>query len=215
MNLLVSYPRSGSTWVRYIVECGSKRPTKGLSEDDPAIGELYPLGIDLSKEPILKKRNSLLLRDITEDNKVVLIVRNYRDVFVRKAIKQKQNNEFFVKNFFDEGYISYMANLKDYHEFPGKKLLVYYEDLIKSPDVEIFRIYDFLEIEEDNFYKFMDSYEQHFRCSLGIYRRECQSSDINIHHDSIPTALKKYMDDMMVYHAPIMYADYLSRYISS
>ena len=37
MNYLLSYPRSGNTWLRLIIEWFSGRPSRGLSKSDTPI----------------------------------------------------------------------------------------------------------------------------------------------------------------------------------
>src|SRR5690606_19640465 len=105
--------------------------------------------------------------------------RNYRDIFIRRTYEKETDEHFLQKTYYEEGYDKYMSVLKAYDNWDhDKRLLVYFEDLMEDPEMEIERIFKFLEIDTKEADEFWDNYEQHFRCMLGIYRRAFPGGDL-------------------------------------
>lgn len=214
MNLIVSYNHSGDFWVRYMVEYSTKLPTTGPGIEDKPIGEVYPIGVDLRKEPILHSKREIEASDIGIGNKAIFLVRNYRDVFVRKSFsKDEIDNSFYQRTYLDEGYDKYMSVLRAYEDWDGEKMLVYYEDLVGEPDDSIIEIFKFLDFSDDLAKSIIDNYEQNYRCCMGIFRRTYPGSDLTAFPESISSDAKLHMNDIMMYNSPFLFGKYLSRYI--
>ncbi len=213
MNLIVSYAHSADFWVRYMVEYTTKKPTTGPEPEDRPIGELYALNVDVSAEPILESKRSVELFDTS--SKAIFLVRNYRDIFVRRTYEKVGDKDFLEKTYFEEGYDQYMSIIRAYDDWDhDKRHLVYFEDLMDNPEIEIPKIFKFLDIDNKDSNEFMSNYERHFRCCLGIFRRGFPGGDLTIYPGSVAKSIKVYMDEIMMYNSPILFGKYLSRYIS-
>ena len=85
MTTLLSYPRSGNTWLRYCIEFLSKKPTaipgsKNLGGN--SICEVIPnMGVDIKAHPICGKSHNTL--DLNKKHKVIVLVRDYKEAIVR------------------------------------------------------------------------------------------------------------------------------------
>jgi len=193
------------------VEYTTKEPTIGPEPEDGPIGNLCPLGVDLSKDIYLESKRDG--KNLDKDSKAIFLIRNYRDIFIRRTFEKVGEEDFLQKTYFEDGFDKYMSIVQAYDEFQGEKLLIYFEDLIKEPNEEINKILKFLNIENEYSNDFIDNYERHFRCCLGIYRRAFPGGDLTVYPGLVPVAIKSYMDDVMLYNSPILFGKYLTRYI--
>lgn len=159
-NVLLSYPRSGNHWVRFIIEWFSGRPTKGLTPADPPIHKNLPnkdiLAHVNGNNFIIYKEHGIPKGNL---NKLILILRNPKECIYRhtKDLKVGQID-------------SYMKLINFYNNYGGKKLLIHYEDLILEPKNIITTITKFLEIyKEEKINNFMENYDLFFKESVNIY----------------------------------------------
>ena len=114
--VIMGYPRSGTTWLNKVVKL---------------------LGVEHT--------GVHYLTDQTEP--LVFILRNYKECIIRAnmttykgLIKGNDNAQYMgsIENYID--------NIKAYHSYPGKKIILYYEDFITDPK-EIDRLAEFLGVE--------------------------------------------------------------------
>jgi len=211
MNLIISYPHSGDFWVRYMVEYTTKQPTTGPNPEDKPIGELSPINVDLSRDVILESTRSTA----KEQLKTIFLVRNYRDIFVRRTFEKVGDEDFLEKTYFEEEYDKYISIIQYYEKWDtDKRLLVYYEDLLNNSYEEIGRIFEFLDIDTKDSNEFMYNYERHFRCMLDIYSRTFPGGELTVFPGAVSKVIQSYMDDIMIYNSPILFGKYLSRYIA-
>lgn len=169
-NVLLSYPRSGNHWVRFIIEWFSGRPTKGLTPNDPPIHKNLPnkdiLAHVKGNDFIVYKEHGAPKGNL---NKLILILRNPKECIYRhtKDLKPGQID-------------SYMKLINFYNNYVGEKLLIHYEDLILEPKNIITNITKFLEIhEEDKLNYFMENYDLYFKESVNIYDNTSKISIIS------------------------------------
>lgn len=129
--ILLSYPRSGNHWVRFVLEWFSGRPSLGCRtnpRDRPIAtnrftSELNPLEhVDLSAEPVCRKSHGTRGEYALDgEEPLLLLVRDWRECLTRE-------------NALNTAGYSYWNALNDmYINYAGRKLLVHYEDLILSP----------------------------------------------------------------------------------
>ena len=69
-----------------MLEYVTKLPTAG--EIHPPVGSMHPMGVSLESEPYLIKREKLQDMDMEDNNKLILLLRNYKDVFTAHKIGQ-------------------------------------------------------------------------------------------------------------------------------
>jgi len=167
-NFLISYPRSGNHWVRFIIEWFSGKPTNGLSLNDPPIYKSIPNKNILSHV----KTNDFIIHKShgtpNQANKLILILRNPKECIYRHKKKIDKKN-------IDD----YMSLIKFYDNHKKMKLLVYYEDLILSPKDVITDITKFLEIyNEKKMNNFMENYDFLFKESIKVYDNSWKTKNI-------------------------------------
>ncbi len=178
-NILLSFPRSGNTWVRYIAEFISKRPTchspirfcvEGALNKKEVIGDKLDLGVDIKKRAILVKRHRFDYRwdDWSKHNcRLVLLIRDYREAILRHAFASRKDNNIKEINKCIEGYIHCLSS---YDSFDGDKMLLYYENIILNPRKEIERLAKFIGFNKSkNVDVLFSNFKHHKRASLNYY----------------------------------------------
>lgn len=165
MNYLISYPRSGNTWVRFILEKISGLPTAGIQGPES-------LSIDqpIHKRPHFKKHLENVNGDpiiykahyprhiYSFDGKLILIARDPKECIVRhtSALNTRDLDE-------------YMELIKLYDQWSGNKLLIYYEDLLQNPSETILSIVSFMDLNQESYRNFMSKYDYFFDLSVKGY----------------------------------------------
>lgn len=137
---MLSYPRTASSFIRYAIEKIVKRPTQDCGG---RLDKVY--GDDMNyrdKTPLLRKEhfiNSVRKNDV---DKLILLLRNYKDVFISHDLRNvflSEQNEIYNKLYgCDKFFLEYYKLINFYEEFKGPKMLIYYED-IKDNKVNIIK----------------------------------------------------------------------------
>lgn len=166
VNILSSYPRSGNTWIRYCIEFLSERPTLGcgrINLRECPLGETFNLGVDLKKEPILKKVH-LLANKYKEDttNVVIQLIRNPLYSIPRHTGK----NEFWFT-----GAYKFIKLLEAYHNYEGKKQVFYYEDFMVEENLysSLKEMCELLEVNLNKMDELRENYNAHVNRSRMLY----------------------------------------------
>jgi len=166
-NLLLSYPRSGNTWCRYFIEYVSEMPTRGCGG---AVYDQYikrkPHRLNYRSLAIVQKEHfarKCLYHNPKRDN-IILIIRNPKECIVRH-----NGPEILSSKRLGVVLSEYMSNLKLYDEWTSKRMLVYYEDIIKNFKAESKRIVEFLNLKPDRYHTFMKNYDYHRKRCIEIY----------------------------------------------
>tara|TARA_Y100001963_G_scaffold159420_1_gene263018 strand:- start:2675 stop:4153 length:1479 start_codon:yes stop_codon:yes gene_type:complete len=183
-NLMLSYPRSGSTFVRYIIEYFTKRPTLGPSEDGvdlPVIGNFGTAPPVVFKQHAQDSHNKAIAQNLLDGRSpLIFLIRDPLEVLPRHTSRSEAESIMHSDDFSDipDTVSYYFEHLQMYTEYEGKKQIFYYEDLVKYPAEFIKKMCDFLEVDQDgNIQKdFIENYEYHSNKSRSFYN-EYQSSD--------------------------------------
>lgn len=141
-HCLLSLPRTGSNWIRYWFEYFSNENT---SERNVLVEKNHWGDIRTEKtNATLYKRHKLSQEDIEgrEIENLVLVLRDYRECFVRHC--RGRTFEKRVSRMSD-----YTDNIEVYHNFKGNKMIMYYEDFVKNPEIYMKKFLDFLGIKSD------------------------------------------------------------------
>ena len=146
-NILLSYPRSGNHLVRFFIELLSEIPTygcKGNKKDIEIYKNIFPEKIpfnisDFDKKDCYVKYHHPPSQNI-RSNKLILIIRNPNEVLLRH-----NNYKLNIKGRWDS-YETYFKNIDYYNNHKGKKLLLYYEDIITNKHKFINTLNDFLDV---------------------------------------------------------------------
>ena len=147
---LISCPYSGNTYCRFLIEYLLNIPTSGYGKRifpsyinhivNYPIASILDFPIDYSKPPILKNHwfTDIYLRDgslqdgslqdgsnIDSKAKVIFILRDP------------------IRHYKKHSHLYYTL-LRDFNDWEGEKILIYFEDLMENPLKETFRIAQFL-----------------------------------------------------------------------
>lgn len=213
MNLLLSYPRSGNTWIRYIVEYLTKKPTIGYTIkgsapwDIKCLGSFIDLGVDLDADNILVKRHALnyLHEDV---DKLILIIRNYKEAIVKHVGKPLNINLLAQAN--------YMDLIQYYDQFASDKVLIYYEDLITDVKPILNQLLTLLEYDDSHVESFMKNLEKHKIQCLDLYGYSSTRGKVAIFHShKLGEELIRLWDEYLMKHHEELFVKYLqTRYES-
>ncbi len=224
--ILLSFPRSGNTWVRYCIEYITKRPTgeyaylfpinrTQLFMNNP-INNNFDLGVDYEKPPIIKDHVYTKIQKSFEAKYLILVVRDYKECLPRhlgsysETVQALQNPN-----------CSYIQNLKVFHEWEiSHKLLIYYEDLIQNPLLTYQKISSFFKEGNNNIKNFLEEIELHKANALFLYERDEQKSHtrgefIHFHVNKQTLEQRKHLDELCEMANPEIFNLYLSHYKES
>jgi FkbM family methyltransferase len=181
--ILLSYPRSGSTWLRYCIEFLTKRLTIGYVNPgvsmENGLGKLVDIGVDCTKSPILYKRhghtpNEKSSWDMDHD-KLILLVRNYKECMVRHLSGSTSDLDaslYSQTQGYRDGSLDYIGCLQIYEEWRGTKIRLYYEDLIRDPEPQLVRVLQLLNVDDTYLPELMKNLDFHKKQSVKIYAGE-------------------------------------------
>ena len=210
INLLLSFPRSGNTWVRYVLEFVSQRPTaeclvehaQSNSVKKPCIlSETNPT----AKSIVVKRHRADHHWDTWgDDTRLIVLVRDPSEAVLRH---HKDGNNI------NDCVSHYLHCLEFFNSFEGDKILIYYEDLLSRSEEELNKILDFVKLEKNNRYKeLISNLEDHKKASLKSYGASQTYGDKNRprHHSKMqPNKAKKVKN--IIEQSPLK-REYLSRY---
>jgi hypothetical protein len=210
LPVLVSYPRSGTNWMRFIIESLSGKPTPGR----PRLHKGKDYAID---------RAHCAQKNGNKYKKMILVLRDYRECLIRhnRELWKEYNN---VSKFLNETTIAsmpcwYIENIKTYDQFDGIKLLLYYEDLINEPESSILNLAELIGVESRLAEKFIKNIDVHRKSSVVLYDSSHTSSTSGervkstYHADqNLTEKQKSEFDEFYKTNYPDLFDKYLVRY---
>lgn len=229
--ILLSSPKSGNTWTRYFIQYLTEYDARLVAEEGVLERVLNPpFEMDPSSKKYFLIKSHEIMHDYSmmksviagENLRLILLVRNYKELIGRYSTH--------LGGGFDPGICEslirliendswhYFNNLKCYDSWEeDKKLLVYYEDLMEHPDVEIARIAHFLIGEESpRFPAFWKEYEYHRQKSLATYNHFAESRsqglDLFFHRRNLPKEYSTKIEEVVFSKYPMINQKYLYRY---
>lgn len=169
---ILSFPRSGNTWLRYCLEYLTQRPSlyywnhTGINRP---LGLLAGFPIDITKKPFWKvhvEDEMYFLGGINRlVDSVILVVRNPKEAIYRQ---QSMFDNFDICA--EDPLRYYFKHLQTYDTWsPERRCLVYYEDLISKPHETLLHILSFLHEKNTRLDEFMRDYTQHKAQALKLY----------------------------------------------
>jgi hypothetical protein len=222
---LLSYPRSGNTWLRFCLEYLTKRPTLAFKEKNEEIWTFsIPLGLnipeletDLSRPCIWKVHSRKRIEQIAtpdpKTDKLIFLVRNYRECLLRDLC-----NPTNVLQELRNPDSTYFSNFSVYEEWDAsQRLLIYYEDLLENPEATLKTILLFLNESPHLLTKFLSQAASFKNLSLHFYQQfigpaKSQGTDLQYHSKRIPPHIKAALDREVMQRVPHLWQLYLSRY---
>ena len=167
--ILLSYPRSGNTFLRYCLEYATGTPTLGEGAG-PHAQSVAMFGVGLEhvnhdRPNIVRKAHNITINHPAQ-SKMILLVRNYKECVMRHKYYQKRNLPDDIN--LDE----YFKCVTDFHTWAGPKIIIYYEDLIGSNfATEMSKILNFLDIDENKIQTLIDNEENVRKHSIQSYNK--------------------------------------------
>jgi hypothetical protein len=138
MKWLLSYPRSGNHLARVWLEALTGRPTASLYPGDPFPMGPAPPGFprDDNAAPRVTKVHRFVhvKRDIDRSGSLLLLLRNPRACIASDA---RHTPRVLRPLRFPVEAGRYLRNCADFLDWPGPKLLMYYEDMVARPQRSI------------------------------------------------------------------------------
>ena len=177
-NILLSYPRSGNHLCRFFIELLSGIPTLGClgNENDIEIyknkfKENIPFNIkkDYNRNDSFIKMHKIdkdlfsFIKELNLVNKIILIIRNPKEVLLRNGFMN------FTGEF--NNYEIYFKLIDQFNQINGKKIIIYYEDMINNKEKFINILYNFLDLnnEEKKKYVLSNIDKLYKLCSTGKF----------------------------------------------
>ncbi len=210
LPVLVTFPRSGTNWIRFIIESLTAQPTPGKVRLHR--GKNY--AVDRAHAA---KRSGL------KYTKMILVLRDYRECLIRHHLELfKEIGE--VALFMENDVVTsrpawYLENVSTFHQFRGDKLLIYYEDLLEHPAREIERLGYFLGAGEENIRAFLFDLKNQQSRSIASYHSSHHSvtagdtTKKNFHADSHLSKDEQFaFDNYFKRKSPELWDTYLTRY---
>ncbi len=222
VEFLMSYPRCGTNLLTaYIQEFTAKPVGVAVGTISPLATNRLQIALNPAKKTLYRGHHGIELKPWNKNgNKLICIVRNYRECISREHRKKSTDkllHEAFHKN---PTFQHYMDNLRVFDEWDqNNRLLIYYEDLILHPVQEVKRVLAFLgEDSPENLTE--DRLSQISEKTLGSYHIQhirsggshSKGKDL-LHHSKnmSPRQLKRW-DEVMKKLSPALWDSYLKRY---
>jgi len=219
-DIILSFPRSGNTFTRYFLEIVFQRPTwgyasfefnhesgdweeKGETLDLPLAGTIVAMdenkiitGVEpreltkdqLERKPFFKRHS---IKDLKEFNSnkdnLLLLIRNPYECLIREFQFIDQEPDKWV----DENLSIFYGNLGGYENWQGDKTVVYFKEMVYSPEIYFRTITEFFlkytnmnewynenteeDVEEikailrEEYYNFMKNYNTHRNLAKVLY----------------------------------------------
>lgn len=213
--VLFSYPRCGGTWLRYVIEVLTGRPTAGAPDspgDTPICERLPGLPVDRAAEPAAYKRHLLSeMRPGDEGRPLLVAVRNYKECIVRNQV-QHADRGFNL----EESRAVYLAPPALFDRHGGPRLLLFYEELITDPEPALRAVAGLLGASPEACGRFLAGYDEHRARSLRAYDERCGShtwGSATAHHAQLLSpAQRRAWDRSLRELDPAVYDRHLARY---
>ena len=214
-GIIVSFPRSGLNWVRYCIEHFTGLRTAGRTKliQDGELAVYRTHDVNYRGEPDSCECSFYDEEEQPLHKKVVLLLRDYRESFIRitKAMEIHIPSEDEIEAGHVFHFRNYFENLRAYDQFHGKKLLIWYPDLIGDFST-VLKILDFLDLSYDleNF-----DLEYHRQKSLELYDQQHKSYtkenlyDFSYHKNGVNANIVEALDAFVNRH----YQDLVARYL--
>jgi len=208
-TFLMTPRRTGTHWLLYSIEYLTKH--RWIVQNH-APWNWFDLGGDDNLERYIHCHELYRCDNFdTHSDKVILLIRNYREAMLRDL----HDIEMAIK--FVEPDYCYFGNLELFEAWdPELRLLVRYEDLLNDPESTYRTILNFLDIPPDHLPSFMEEIDLHKKRVMRYYRRcggaRSKGKDFNYHtkkltHDEIET-----FDRTVAETFPILWDHYLHPY---
>ncbi len=211
LPLLISYSRSGTNWIRYIIEFLSQQPTPGYTRSKAG----YNFIID---------RAHAGYNSIEKYGKAILVIRNYKECLVRHHGAEYVNSFESIADFLqsDDRFQKpewYIKNIAAFDDFKGEKMVLYYEDLLTDTIEQVTKIAEFLDLDKSRLTTLISNIPEHKKKSVELYKVDHDSVTAGDEHKldyhskkALPEEDHLAFDKYYRENYPDLFKRYLSRY---
>lgn len=222
--LLLSFPRSGNTWIRYCIEYLTKRPTGEYEYLFPVdrnsffmnnpINNIFDLGVDYESPPVVK---SHFFNKKVKEYKIdylIFVLRNYKESIPRHL---GSFNDTML--FLEDSSNYYMHNLEVYDNWdPEKRIIIYYEELINDSVNVYKKLVSFFKGSDEYIEFFCSDMKIHTENAIQLYERDAGASytkgkDVLFHSKKFSSEERKSIDVCCRKSNPNLFDKYLARYL--
>jgi len=207
---ILSYPRSGMNWTRYIIQ------------------HIYPENI--TEAGNLNFIHDHLVEELpSTDLPLVFCLRDYRECVIRNTREYQcvpviDNSELTWEQLIDIDHAksesdpggtmcNYMVNLGIYDAWKGKKFMIRYEDMISKPNDLIAELAWFLGVYPG---EFLEQYDFHYNNSINEYNNRhgsyTRGGTVRFHQDLMSTEHIELLDEKIKSFNPNLFDKYLKQY---
>ena len=229
-EVLLTYPKSGTNLTICTLQILTGKPARThaqLGTNNDLIGtNRLKLNLDQTKTPLWRTHEASRIRNLDPNtSKLLFVIRNYKECIMKR---QKENislnfSPTQLRNCIvnsDAEFNHYIDNLNFYNSWPNDetKLIIYYEDLISQPRVEICKILDFFgeqDADVDGFFANYDYWAKRILDSYIKQRGAQHSSGGNkaiYHSKDFPISILQEIDQSVQVRYPVLWEKYLNRY---
>lgn len=216
--LLLSYPRSGNSLIKYFL----KRSLLIDTVHDCRYQKAYKNNKNISNEwvknqndignTLYKEHYAKYCKNFSEEeDSLILILRNYKECIVRHNKQSALNNQKVR----EENCKKYLSNIGFYDKWGGKKVVLYYEDLIYNFKKHYRKILKIVDVNKEKHEEMFNNLEEHKKLCLKQYDKVCGSQSLGTkkfyHSKNISSYLKLEFDSYIKRNK--LHTKYLSRYL--
>ena len=219
MPLLVSYPRSGTNWIRYVIEYCTKQPTPGENRLVRGNNLMYVIlngGFAIDRA----HKGYVVMQQYP---KAVLVIRNYKECLIRQFKTKWQQYDSLEAFLTSEDLHTpphwYIKNIEAFEAYEKPKLLLYYEDMVHQPIAFIEKLGAFLNLNPTRFNEISSNLSAHQKNSVSLYTKRGKKSytagkkeETKSHSQELTTAQKLAFDNFYKERYPSQFNSYLKRY---
>lgn len=221
---LLSFPRSGNTWIRYCIEVLMQQPTFDMGRAELNLPTILPLSllfdnkIDAQKEPVFKAhfvQEMDLKNSFNAKDKLIILVRNPKEIYLRERgvlpTKDDVNDASTWRVLLLERYFEIFELYEQWSQ--ENRLLLYYEDIITNPYPELEKLVQFLEGDCAALDSFFQHFNKHKQQAVSLYDLHggCKSSttDPLFYSKKLNAQLLIDFDDLLATLYPSFFNSYL------
>ena len=208
--MLLSYPRSGNHLVRFFIEFLSDQATYGCKDnpaDCPAHQYQFPMKVPFQIKPAPRtscyhKYHSMPAPQDGQVSELIVIVRNPREALIREQGLNLLTNK--LPHDSKSSSASYFAILDYYEAFKGRKLMLFYEDIITRRRWFVKALCEFLQVNNPGKLRFvLDNIDRLYEASHKATRpgREplnVSSGSLNFYYPALRQPFKAQFDKQLI-----------------
>ena len=223
-DVILTYPKSGTNLTIGTIQVLTRKPAESYTG---SVTNRLELNLDRSKIPLWRTHETRFIRNLDPNtSRLLLVIRNYKECITKAYLQGINFTPSQVRNCIVNGeaeFNHYIDNLNYYNSWPNDetKLIIYYEDLISQPRVEICKILDFFGEQDADVDGFFANYDYWSKRILDSYKKQHgaqHSSGGNkaiYHSKDFPISILQEIDRSIQVHYPVLWEKYLNRYESA